>query len=66
MGGTGTDCTKLRSWKPTRAECHCASKKRGKRSSFDPENYLQLLPIMTAKLRLSRRPSMPSKPWRIV
>ena len=33
---------------------------------FDPENYLRRPPIMTAKLRLSRLPSMPCKPWRIV
>ena len=35
-------------------------------SSFDPESYLKLPPIMTAKLRLSRMPSMPCKPWKIV
>jgi len=34
--------------------------------SFDPENCLQLLPIMTAKWRLSRMPSMLSTHWRIV
>jgi hypothetical protein len=33
---------------------------------FDPESYLTLPPIVTAKLRLSRMPSMPCKPWRIV
>jgi len=38
----------------------------GARSSFDPESYLKLSPIMTMKLRLSRMPSMPCKPWRIV
>jgi hypothetical protein len=34
--------------------------------SFDPENCLQLLPIMTAKWRLLSMHAMLSTPWRIV
>ena len=34
--------------------------------SFDPENCLQLLPIMTAKWRRSRMHSVLSTPWRTV
>ncbi len=50
-----TDTSKI----PSRVE-----EARG-RSSFDPESYSRLPPNMTAKLRLSRMPSMPCKPWRI-
>jgi hypothetical protein len=65
----------LRSWRglyklpysrPMRADYHCESKKPGEHWSFDPEICLQLLPIMTAKWRLSGMHSMLSTPWRIV
>jgi len=45
---------------------HHASKKPGELSHLDPESYLKLPPMMTVKLRLSRLPFMPYKPWRKV
>ena len=45
---------------------HHASKKPGELSHLDPESYLTLPPMMTVKLRLSRLPFMPYKPWRKV
>ena len=65
----------LRSWRgfynaaflrPTRASYHCTSKTPGEHWSFDPESFLQLLPVTTARPRLSRMPSVLSTHWRIV
>ena len=41
-----------------------ASKRPSEHWSFDPENCLKLLPVTTAKWRLSRMHSMLSTPWR--
>ena len=57
---------KLRCSRPTRAKYHHASKKPGRRSSFDPESYSKLPPITTMKLRQSETALYASKPWRIV